>query len=461
MKSTWHFDRESMDQSLAVLSNILGKLRAANDVDMVQIIQQLEAAAECARSLREWVSAELPQATWENRAELDAVLQTIESNLEAKAFEQLRSRLFAMATELESGKLVHRRALRLAQLNQLREQAIHELLDHAGAPGAPEPLPGPDPERWIAWACELKDPEDSQAIGILRSRFPHLDEFVANISPEMWVGSNDEVATLKSVDAQEAPAKVEQPEPPAVAEAPARETKSKKSKKRAEKVIPDLPPEVSPIPESSSAGDASTAVVEEEGEPTQEPEETTSFAQRLRRLNPFRATGDQGRQLAVACAVAFVLVLAAWWMWHRKHAIDVARANVDAANRMKSQALLHRLPAEGSQDRILLTMESCQRVDPVNIKCWGYVANQREKDSDVSLSRADVVDGKGNSFNLSGSGQYDFATGLGASIPAYSTLKYTLTIPDKDPDAQMLTLYLDAKNPRDVEYTFRDIPVAQ
>lgn len=458
MSSTRQSDRVSLDSSLAVLYGIVGKLRSANSVDMPQVIQQLESAAECGTRLNSWVTSELPDATWESRAELDALLDTIEKNLEAKAIEELRSRLFALATELEHGKITHRRALRLTQLNQLREQAINELLDHAGASGEPHVLPGPEAEQWIGWACELKDPEDSEAIRILRSHFPHLDELVANIGPEMWIGSNGEsIATRNTVDTRPVALKLEKDGSLSPAAASAKSVESKAGGATDES-------KASSEQSDASAANASAAGVEEAPEFTLDMTASSapSFAERVRKFNPFKSGAEKGaRKLPLAALVLVALVLGAWWMWHRKHAIDIARANVDATNRAKSQPLLHRLPAEGSQDRILLTMESCERVDAGNIKCWGYVANQRDKSSDISLSRADVVDGKGNSFNLSSNGQYNFSSGAAASIPAYSTLKYTLTIPDKDPDTQMLTLYLDAKNPRDVEYTFRDIPVAQ
>ena len=459
MTSTWHSDRGSLDSALAVLYGIVGKLRSANSVDMPQIIQQLEMATECAGKLQSWVASELPEASWENRAELDTLLETIEKNLEARAIEQLRSRLFALATELEHGKIIHRRALRLTQLSQLREQAINELLDHAGAPGAPEVLPGPEPEQWIGWACELKDPEDSAAIAALRTHFPHLDEFVANLGPEMWVGSNGETPGAKSTaNTQQVAHIAEKSEASSAAAASAKSAQSKAAAAADDSARNSERSNVSVSPYSAPAA------VQEMPDFTLDVTEssTPSFAERLARLNPFKTRVNKDSwKLPLAAVVVVALVLGAWWMWHKRHAIDIAKANVDAAARVKSEPLLHRLPAEGSQDRILLTMESCDRADAGTIKCWGYVANQRDKNSDVSLSRADVVDAKGNSFNLTSNGQYTFSTGATASIPAYSTLKYTLTIPDKDPAAQMLTLYLDAKNPRDVEYTFRDIPVAQ
>ena len=160
-------------------------------------------------------------------------------------------------------------------------------------------------------------------------------------------------------------------------------------------------------------------------------------------------------------AAAAVLVLAVLgiilWMSHRNH---TSSPTVKAAEKKVPPALLNRQPIEGAQDKILLTMELCERMNPRSIECWGYVSNQRDKGSDVSLTRADAVDGKGNSFNLSSNGQFDFSTGRRSTIPAGASAKYTITIPDEDRDAQKLTLYLDVNSPRDLEYTFRDIPVA-
>lgn len=123
-------------------------------------------------------------------------------------------------------------------------------------------------------------------------------------------------------------------------------------------------------------------------------------------------------------------------------------------------SLLHAEPVEGIQDKTLLTMELCQRVNSRSIKCWGYVSNLRDESSKVSLQGADIVDGKGNSFNLSRGGEFDFQTGPILDIPAQSRVKYTIIIPDEDQRAKTLTFYLDISNPRDLEYTFRNVPVA-
>ena len=65
----------SLDDSLAVAYENLRKLEAAESVDVAEMIRQIETAAESAQKLRALVSSELPHASWENREELDALLE--------------------------------------------------------------------------------------------------------------------------------------------------------------------------------------------------------------------------------------------------------------------------------------------------------------------------------------------------------------------------------------------------
>ena len=122
---------------------------------------------------------------------------------------------------------------------------------------------------------------------------------------------------------------------------------------------------------------------------------------------------------------------------------------------------LHKQPAEGAQDSILLSVENCDRHNPGNIECWGYASNLGGATSRVSLDRVDVVDGRGNSFSLDRNGQFAFPTGATSSIAAGSRVRFNVKVPDKDADARTLTLYMDLSNPRSLEYTFRDVPIAQ
>jgi protein TonB len=179
----------SLDDSLALLHKRLGQLEAAKPVDLPEVIEQLKMAAESARIARQLIWSELPQASWQNRTQLDAHIARIQDIQAARALEQLRSRLLALATELERGSIVHRRALRVNELNRLREQAINELRSQAALDGAPQTLPGPQAGQWIEWACGLQEPQDAESLQNIRDGFAHLDDFVANLEPNMWVAA--------------------------------------------------------------------------------------------------------------------------------------------------------------------------------------------------------------------------------------------------------------------------------
>lgn len=175
----------TLDDSLALPFASLEVLKAVNSVDVEGVIKQLIAAAESNRNLRLLVSSVLPEASWQTREELDALLADI------KRFSETHSRLLDLATELDRGSIAHRRALRVAEVNQLREQAICELRFHAEPGKVPPILPGPEARFWIEWACGLKEPEHAASLQTLRNGFPMLDDFVANLEPEMWVANNE------------------------------------------------------------------------------------------------------------------------------------------------------------------------------------------------------------------------------------------------------------------------------
>ncbi len=187
MSSLWPSTIASLNDTLSLLGESVEKLRAAKAVDVTEVIEELKMAAESARNLRALILAELPEASWQNRQELDELLEKIEKRVEARNIEQLRSRLLGLVAELERGSIVHRRAVRVKQLNQLRDQAINELQAQAAVKGAPQPLPGPDSDEWLEWACCLKEPDDAESLQTIRNGFAHLDEFVANLEPDMWV----------------------------------------------------------------------------------------------------------------------------------------------------------------------------------------------------------------------------------------------------------------------------------
>jgi hypothetical protein len=196
----------SLDLSLGVLRESWEQLRAAKSVDIAQVIGQLTRATEYARVVRESVWSELPVASWQDREQLDIHIAEIQKLLDARALEQLRFRLLAQGT------IAHRRAHRLNELNQLREQAINELRSQVALDGAPPALPGPQADQWIAWACGLQEADDAEPLQALRNGFPHLDEFVANLEPHLWIAKGP--AALDVLPKPERAAEDVQPERP-------------------------------------------------------------------------------------------------------------------------------------------------------------------------------------------------------------------------------------------------------
>src|SRR5271167_101092 len=136
MNSMWPPELASLDDALSLPCESLGKLNAGIPIDIAEVIQRLAMAAESARMVRELVALELPEASWESRAELDTHIEQIRKIVEARTIAQTRARLLALAAELECGSIVHRRALRVTELNQLRDQAISELRSQAGSEAA-------------------------------------------------------------------------------------------------------------------------------------------------------------------------------------------------------------------------------------------------------------------------------------------------------------------------------------
>jgi hypothetical protein len=183
--SLWPSTINSLNDSLAALHSSLTKIKAARTVDVTEVVDQLKNAAESSRNLRALVLAELPEASWQNRDELDAIIEEISKRIEARNLEQKRHRLASLASELDAGAIQHRRTVRLNQLLQLREGAMKELRTQAALPQPPT-LPGPEADEWIDWACKLKEPEDLESLQSLRNGFPRLDEFIANLEPDMW-----------------------------------------------------------------------------------------------------------------------------------------------------------------------------------------------------------------------------------------------------------------------------------
>jgi hypothetical protein len=82
MSTTYPSALVSLDDSLAHAREGLRKLEAAADVDLEEIIGQFRVAAESGRKLRALVASRLPKTSWENREQLDAILESNSEKLQ-------------------------------------------------------------------------------------------------------------------------------------------------------------------------------------------------------------------------------------------------------------------------------------------------------------------------------------------------------------------------------------------
>ena len=74
MTSMWPTAVASLDSALAVLDENVGKLEAAQAADLAEMLEQLRTAAASAHMVRELISADLPEISWQSRAELDDII---------------------------------------------------------------------------------------------------------------------------------------------------------------------------------------------------------------------------------------------------------------------------------------------------------------------------------------------------------------------------------------------------
>ena len=81
-------------------------LRAAKSIDIEEIITELETAAESGQALRALVSEELPEASWQNREELDALLEKLSKPAEPTRPEPAPAPVSTLEPELEPDAVV-------------------------------------------------------------------------------------------------------------------------------------------------------------------------------------------------------------------------------------------------------------------------------------------------------------------------------------------------------------------
>ncbi len=96
----------SLDDSLVLPFESVEQLRAAQSIDIEEIITELETAAESAQALRALVSEGLPEASWQNREELDALLEKLSKPAEPTRPEPAPAPVSTLEPELEPDAVV-------------------------------------------------------------------------------------------------------------------------------------------------------------------------------------------------------------------------------------------------------------------------------------------------------------------------------------------------------------------
>jgi len=533
-----------LDNNVQALEYQFDCLAAGLAVDEHRVIQALQSASQLAMMLSKLIGAERPGAQWNDRGELEKLIQELQAAAEAKRNQQRSDRLLELANELDAGRVKHRFQARTSALNEWRAMAVDELRAQAALPQPTKELPGPDACHWLAWAFNLQDERDAQVLAYLGAEFPVLEHFTGEMEDSYWVpgrplqqsfpersvsGESDKHASAKpitsasseqhtqsdSVGRRESDApptgdyaevlarSYDRPAIPMSAPGTLQQAGTANQPQPPDAKLRDMPSSVEAKPSASlSSGTAVEQTTEPPPTAAESSAEIPSSSSAGITGEPSAELSDDGVSpkrvvLAWTGAAGFIVLSALFFaIIYHMHArssskpgpptaeaattnapanlstpetpVESAGAAVpekpntpEAAANPPKGPLLHKQPAEGAQDSILLSLENCDRGNPGGIECWGYVSNLGGASSRVSLDRVDVVDGRGNSFSLDRKDQFAFATGQSSTVPAGSRVKFTLKVPDKDLEARTLTLYMDLSNPRSLEYTFRNVPVAE
>ena len=479
MPSPWQSGLAKLDDSLQPFQSQLDRLQAGLEVSDADLLHSLEVAQGRAAAVRDLILAENPDSTWSDRQSLEAVIQKLEAADRERVNQNRRNKLLDLAKEFEAGTVKHRVEARTTALNALRMDAVNELRTAAKAPEQEQELPGPEAGEWLQWATSLEEEKDASTVTYLRHNYPVLERFAGEVDERYWKPA----LRPESQVAKRSPELIQKPAPadtapkpstivpaytqgatsgPAISESPVNSTVNmlkvpsrKRSRKDAETAT------IEPaVVEAATAEPA-------EGEPARVEPETpeTSDDVSSDSMPSFGVLTQTKRPATMWVATAGVIVLCAVFagIYHSSAKASNSPGGATASKPDIPAPAITQPAAkdavEGTQRQTALNLERCQRLTSGNVECWGYVSNVGTGSSRISLQSVDVVDGKGNTFNLRGQGQLVFTTGASSSISAGDRAKYTVTVPDKDPDAKTLTLYVDVANPHPLEYTFRDIPI--
>jgi hypothetical protein len=511
MASPWQSGLAKLDDSLQPLQSQIDRLYAGLGVDDTELFHSLEEAQRSAAALHDSILAERPDLNWSDRQSLEGAIQQLEAAAHERVNQQRRNKLLDLANELEGGTVKHRVEARTTALNALRLEAVGELRSAAGISEQEHELPGPEAGEWLQWVSSLEEDKDAETFTYLRRNYANLERFAGELDERYWKPAPRPEKEVRPTVSQAQAARTEPAALPPQLDEIARELQADAAKSAAEAVAAKSASEttsgrnyrVGNATDGATSGPAmgdtpvtstvnmfkvpsrkrSAAQAEETAkEPAvvesaaSEPETVEpSSDESAEKMPSFGVLTQTRRPAAIWVAAVGGVVLCAVFagLYHssakassspggapaKPDATNNAPAGSTAAAGADPSHSLAKQAVEGTQRQTALDLERCQRVNSGNIECWGYVSNVGTDPSRVSLQSVDVVDGKGNTFNLRGAGQLDFSTGRISNISGGAREKYTVTVPDKDPNAKTLTLYVDVTNPHALEYTFRDIPI--
>jgi hypothetical protein len=498
MPSPWQSGLAKLDASLQPLQSQLDRLQAGLEVSDAELFHSLEEAQRSAAAVRALILAERSDLNWSDRGSLEQVIQQLEAAAREQVNQQRRNKLLELAKELEAGTVKHRVEARTTTLNALRLESVAELRSAAQAAEQESELPGPEASEWLLWAASLEEEKDASDVDYLRRDYPVLERFAGELDEKYWkpVIRPESQAKAPTAQTQNAAARADTkpsqnsaassaPVPTPTPAATPSSSHNYRSDKTAEgattaPVMGETPvnstvnmtkvpsrqrsrtnaeaPKVEPV-------DVESATVESAAVEPEVVEASTDSAEETMPTFGVLSQAKRPAAIWVAAAAGVILLSAVFAGIYRSSAKasnspgGAASPKADIPPATVPAQPVARQAVEGAQRLTALDLERCQRVSPGNVECWGYVSNVGTDPAHISLQSVDVVDGKGNTFNLRGVGQLDFATGRTSNISGGARAKYTVTVPDKDPNAKTLTLYVDVTNPHTLEYTFRDIPI--
>lgn len=200
-----------LEDSLQTIQAQSELMRAGGQPDTEQLHRSLLDAYEQASVLSNLLSLQRPRVSKVIYGSLDPLVHELKTLRETQ---RRRLRLSALATELFAGRVEHHRLRRTEALNELRLQAVRELLELASAPLLEEVLPGPKADDWLHWARGLQENADAAILKTLRRDFPALEEFIAEMDERHWVSGGNQITDF-SFEEEESVTQERAAEPPA------------------------------------------------------------------------------------------------------------------------------------------------------------------------------------------------------------------------------------------------------